>query len=58
MDIDLLAAMEQEIHVMVKVCHSNLTWFISAIYASPRLAKRRLVWSNLSEIAKLHSHPW
>ena len=42
-DIDLLAAMEQEIHVMVKVCHSNLTWFISAIYASPRLAERRLV---------------
>ena len=57
-EIDLLAAMEQEIHAMVKVCGSNLTWFISAIYASPRLAERRLVWSNLLEIAKLHNHPW
>ena len=56
-EIDLLAAMEQEIHAMVKVCGSNLTWFISAIYASPRLAERRLVWSNLSKIAKLHNHP-
>ena len=57
-DIDLLVATKQEIHATVKVCHSNLIWFISAIYASPHLAKRRLVWSNLSEIAKLHSHPW
>ena len=57
-DIDLLAATEQEIHATIKVCHSNLTWFISAIYASPCLAKRRLVWSNLLEIAKLHNHPW
>ena len=57
-DIDLLAATKQEIHATVKVCCSNLTWFISAIYASPRLAERRLVWSNLSEIAKLHNHPW
>ena len=57
-DIYLLAATEQEIHAAVKVCCSNFTWFISAIYASPRLAKRRLVWSNLSEITKLHNHPW
>ena len=56
--IDLLAATEQEIHATVKVRCSNLTWFISTIYASPRLAERRLVWSNLSEIAKLHNHPW
>ena len=33
-----LAVTEQEIHATVKVCHSNLNWFISTIYASPRLA--------------------
>ena len=57
-NIDLLTATEQEIHATVKVRCSNLTWFISTIYASPRLAERRLVWSNLLEIAKLHNHPW
>ena len=50
-EVDLLAATEQEIHATVKVCYSNLNWFISAIYASPHLVERRLVWSNLSEIA-------
>ena len=57
-NVDHLATMEQEIHATIKVCHSNLTWFISAIYASPHLAERRLAWSNLVEIAKLHNHPW
>ena len=57
-DIDPLAVTEQEIHATVKVCYSNLTWFILAIYASPRWAERRLVWYNLSEIATLHNHPW
>ena len=56
-DIDLLVATEQEIHANVKVCCSNLTWFITAIYASPHLAERRLVWSHLSKIAKPHNHP-
>ena len=56
--VDLLTATEQEIHATVKVCHSNLNWFISAIYVSSHLVKRRLVWSNLSEIAKHHNLPW
>ena len=47
-EVDLHAVTEQEIHATVKVCHSNLNWFISAIYVSPRLVERQLVWSNLS----------
>ena len=42
-EVDLLAVTEQEIHATVKVCHSNLNWFISAIYASPHLVERWLV---------------
>ena len=42
-EVDLLAVTEQEIHATVKVCHSNLNWFISAIYVSPRLVERWLV---------------
>lgn len=57
-EIELLASTEQEIHATVKVHSSGLSWFISAIYASPRLVERRIVWANLSEIAKLHNQPW
>ena len=35
-----LASMEQEIHEEVKVLSSSLSWIFSAIYASPRSAKR------------------
>ena len=42
-EIELLASTEQEIHATVKVHYSGLSWFIFAIYASPRLAERRIV---------------
>ena len=54
----MLATTEQEIHATIKVCSSNLTWLIYAIYASPRLAERRMLWPNLSEVANLHTLPW
>ena len=31
---------------------------MSAIYASPRLAERRLLWDNLIKVAELHALPW
>lgn len=43
---------------MVKVCTSNFTWLISSVYASPRIAERRISWSNLSKVANLHDFPW
>ena len=49
-EVNLLASIEQEIHATVKVCSSNQSWFISAIYASPRLVERRILWSNLSKV--------
>ena len=57
-EIKLLAATEQEVHATVKVCASNFSWLISAIYASPRLAERRILWSNIEEIGQLHNLPW
>ena len=36
-EVFVLSSTEQEIHATVKVCYSNLSWFISPIYASPRL---------------------
>ena len=57
-DVNLLAFTEKEIHATIKVCYSNQSWFISAIYASPRLVERHIMWSNLSEVANLHDLPW
>ena len=39
--MEALANTEQEIHVEIKVRSSNLTWILSAIYASPRSEERR-----------------
>ena len=45
-EITLLLTTKQEIHATVKVRSSNLSWLISAIYASPKIAKRRILWNN------------
>ena len=50
-EVFVLSSTEQEIHATVKVCYSNLSWFISPIYASPRLNERRILWSNLTKVA-------
>ena len=56
--VEELAKTEQEIHVEVKVRASNLSWIFSAIYASPRLEDRFILWNNLSKVAELHNKPW
>ena len=57
-EVTHLAKTEQEIHVTIKVRASNLVWLFSTIYASPRLAKRTILWNNLMHTAELHSMPW
>ena len=57
-DVKLLSATEQEIHATVKVCASNLSWLFTAIYASPRLAEHRILWSNIEKVGQLHNLPW
>lgn len=58
MDVSFLSKTEQEIHVVVKVRSLDLDWLFSSIYASPRLAERRILWENLSKVAELHTLPW
>ena len=58
MDVSPLSTTKQEIHASIKVHSSNLTWLMSAIYASPRLAERRILWDNLKIVAHLHNLPW
>ena len=42
----------------VKVLPSNLSWILSAIYASLRSAERCILWENLVKVVKLHNKPW
>ena len=58
MEVILLSTTEQEIHAIVKVCSSNLSWLILAIYASLRIAKRKILWNNLKIVSQLHNLPW
>ena len=50
-EVSNLTSNEQEIHAIVKVNSSNLSWLFSAIYASPRFRERCLLWNNLSNVA-------
>lgn len=56
--VSLLATMEQEIHVSVKVRPSDTQFFLSVVYASPRYNERRVLWNNLVSVASLHCSPW
>ena len=57
-EVEQLASIIQEIHAKVKVLPSNLSWILSAVYASPRSAERYILWENLIKVAGLHNKPW
>jgi len=57
-EVSILSSIEQEIHAVVKVLNSNLSWLFTAFYASPRIAERHILWENLNKVAKLHNMPW
>ena len=57
-EITALANTEQEIHTVIKVRNSNSSWLFTAIYASPRIAERHVLWENLIKVAEMHNMPW
>lgn len=57
-EITELSSTEQEIHSTVKILSSEYYWLLSAMYASPRIAERRMLWENLTTVSSLHSLPW
>lgn len=57
-DIQSLANTEQEIHVKVKVCSSNLNWILFAIYVSPKSEERKILWENLAKVSELYNLLW
>ncbi|XP_075654647.1 uncharacterized protein LOC142624782 [Castanea sativa] len=57
-EMSILSSTEQEIHTLVKDLSSKASWLLTAVYASPRYAERRLLWDNLSMVTELHALPW
>jgi len=57
MDATILASTKHEIYAVIKLHSSNLSWLITAIYASPKYRERRILWDNLNQIATLHNLP-
>lgn len=53
--VDVHVAMEQEIHVLIRVRSQTFNWIINAFYVSPRFAKRCVLWDNLKMLASLHN---
>lgn len=58
MDVTISASTEQEIYAVIKLHSSNLSWLITAIYASLRYRERHILWDNLNQVATLHNLPW
>jgi len=56
--VDVLAAIEQEIHALIRVRSQTFSWLISAIYASPRFEEGCMLWNNLRMLANMHDLPW
>ena len=56
-DLDVLAATEQEIHAIVKVLNSPTPWLFLSIYGSPRFEERQVLWDNLCSVSVLHNLP-
>ena len=54
-EVESIATTEQEIHAIIKVSSSNLTWLLSAMYVSPRFHERTVLWGKLETVASHHN---
>ena len=57
-NVEVLSTTKQEIHALIRVSSQSFSWILSAIYASPRLRERLILWDNLKLLAGLHNLPW
>lgn len=58
-EVTELSTIKQEVHALVNLnsLNSQGPWLLSIVYASLKLVKRRLLWDNLSTVARLHALP-
>ncbi|XP_074320432.1 uncharacterized protein LOC141657179 [Silene latifolia] len=56
--VSLLNKTDQLINVVVQVPNISFLFFLSAVYASPKFRLRKILWSDLINIAASHDLPW
>ncbi|XP_065619003.1 uncharacterized protein LOC136063048 [Quercus suber] len=57
-EVTQMANIEQEIHVSIEVRSSDFSWVLFAVYASPRLEERTILWNNLATVVEYHNLSW
>lgn len=55
--VDIIDSSDQFVHLQV-TWKGRISWFISVVYASPRLAPRQILWDDLRAIADNMEEPW
>ena len=58
MNFHYIGENSQGVHGVVEACSTNLSYVLSAIYASPSYADRKLLWQDLCNIAGVVKSPW
>lgn len=58
LELDDITTTNQEIHVMIKVCRTNISWLFSCIYASNFRNQRNILWENLKMIKDNFNGQW
>lgn len=48
----------QELHAMIQVNPNYPSWLFSIIYASTKVANRRILWDNLENLSNNYKGPW
>lgn len=55
--VDVIVANEQVVHTLVKR-KTDADWLFSAVYASPKAAKREKLWEFFAQVSRSHNLPW
>ncbi|XP_074266081.1 uncharacterized protein LOC141588541 [Silene latifolia] len=56
--VSLLNKTDQLINVVVQVPNISFLFLLSAVYASPKFRLRKILWSDLINVAASHDLPW
>lgn len=56
-NLHIISHNAQGVHALVEV-NSNPSFFFSAIYVSPKMHTRSILWDNLCDVASFISMPW
>ncbi|KAJ1415138.1 Ribonuclease H domain [Sesbania bispinosa] len=55
--VDIISSHPQYVHMKICPLISGLPWFLTYVYASPRVHQRRVLWQELCHIPQRYSFP-